>query len=202
MHYLISAIVEKLQLELRSVTIAAVQTSKLIKTMLPTISQASRKGPVLDLACGSGRNGIYLVKQGHSVVFADHRQEVLDEVSHALEGNELATFWAVNLEHPGCNPLAGHSFAAILVFRYLHRPLFASLKASVQPGGLIVYETFTIDQPRFGRPSNPNFLLRRGELEDIFSNWDILHSFEGVTRSETGGRDQAIAQIVARKPYD
>ncbi len=184
----------------RSVTIVAVQTSNLIKTMLPAISQASRNGPVLDLACGSGRNGIYLIKQGQPVVFADRRQAVLDDIAQDLEGNELATFWAVNLEHPGCNPLAGHSFAAILVFRYLHRPLFAPLKASVKPRGLVVYETFTIDQPRFGRPSNPNFLLRPGELEDTFSNWNILHSFEGVTRSETGGRDQAIAQIVARKP--
>ena len=183
-----------------SVTIVAVQTSNLIKTMLPAISQAGRNGPVLDLACGSGRNGIYLIKQGQQVIFADRRQTVLDDIAQDLEGNELATFWAVDLEHPECNPLAGHSFAAVLAFRYLHRPLFAPLKASVQPGGLVVYETFTTDQPRFGRPSNPNFLLRPGELEDTFSNWTILHSFEGVTRSETGGRDQAIAQIVARKP--
>lgn len=176
------------------------QASNLIKTMLPTISQAGRNGPVLDLACGSGRNGIYLIKQGQPVVFADRQQAALDDIAQALEGNELATFWAVDLEHPGCNPLAGRSFAAILVFRYLHRPLFAPLKASVKPGGLVVYETFTIDQPRFGRPSNPKFLLRPGELEDTFSNWNILHSFEGITRSETGGRNQAIAQIVARKP--
>jgi tellurite methyltransferase len=184
---------------LRSVTIASVQTSNLIKTMLPAISQAGRSGPVLDLACGSGRNGIYLVKQGQPVVFADRRQAVLDDIAQELEGNELASYWAVDLEQPECNPLAKNSFAAILAFRYLHRPLFASLKASVQPGGLVVYETFTTSQPRFGRPSNPDFLLRPGELEDTFSNWNILHSFEGVTRSETGGRDQAIAQIVARK---
>jgi tellurite methyltransferase len=176
------------------------QPSDLIKTQLPAISQAGRKGPVLDLACGSGRNGMYLLKQGQQVVFADRRQAVLDGIAQELKGNKLATFWTVDLEHPDSDPLAGQSFAAIVVFRYLHRPLFDSLKASVQPGGLVVYETFTTDQPRFGRPNNPDFLLRPGELEGTFSNWKTLHSFEGVTRSETGEREQAIAQIVARKP--
>ena len=169
--------------------------------MLPAILQVGSNGPVLDLACGSGRNGSYLIKQGLPVVFADRRQAVLNDIAQDLEGNELATFWAVDLEGSECNPLAGHSFSVVLGFRYLHRPLFTPLKAAVQPRGLVIYETFTIDQPRFGRPHNPNFLLRSGELENVFSNWDILHSFEGVTRSETGsGSDQAIAQIVARKP--
>jgi tellurite methyltransferase len=176
------------------------QPSDLIKTQLPAVSQAGRKGPVLDLACGSGRNGMYLLKQGQQVIFADRRQAALDNIAQELKGNRLAMFWTVDLEHPDSDPLAGQSFAAIVVFRYLHRPLFDSLKASVQPGGLVVYETFTTDQPRFGRPNNPDFLLRPGELEGTFSNWNTLHSFEGVTRSETGDREQAIAQIVARKP--
>jgi hypothetical protein len=76
----------------------------------------------------------------------------------------------------------------------------AAIKDSVQPGGLVVYETFTVDQPRFGRPSNPNFLLRPGELENTFYNWEILHSFEGVAISASSGQEQAIAQVVARKP--
>lgn len=168
--------------------------------MMPAISRAGRNGPVLDLACGSGRNGIYLIKQGQPVIFADRRQAVLDDIAQDLKDNELATFWAVDLEQADTNPFAEHSFAAILAFRYLHRPLFPALKASVKPGGLVVYETFTMCQPRFGRPSNPSFLLRPGELENTFSDWNILYRFEGVTRSETGGQDQAIAQIVARKP--
>jgi SAM-dependent methyltransferase len=109
-----------------SVTIVSVQTSNLIKTMLPAISQAGQNGPVLDLACGSGRNGIYLIKQGQPVVFADRRQAALDHIAQDLEGNELATFWAINLEHPGSNPFAGHSFAAILAFRYLQAVIRSS----------------------------------------------------------------------------
>ena len=76
----------------------------------------------------------------------------------------------------------------------------AAIKESVQPGGLVVYETYTVEQPRFGRPTNPDFLLRPGELQDTFCNWETIYSFEGVSISETGGKEQAIAQIVTRKP--
>jgi len=168
--------------------------------MLPAILQAGQAGPVLDLACGNGRNGICLVKQGLSVVFADRQQAKLDEIARELPGNELATFWTVDLEIPGCNPLAGHAFASILVFRYLHRPLMGAIRDAITPGGLVVYETYTVDQPRFGRPCNPDFLLRAGELEDTFHDWEVIHSFEGVTLSESSGREQAIARLVARKP--
>jgi tellurite methyltransferase len=178
----------------------AVQVSNLIINTLQAIQQAGHTGPVLDLACGNGRNGIYLVSQGQSVVFADRQQAKLDEIARKLQGNELATFWAVDFEETGCNPLTGHSYASILVFRYLHRPLMAAIKDSVQPGGLVIYETFTADQPRFGRPSNANFLLQPGELEEIFQGWEILHSFEGLSISELSGQQQAIAQIVARRP--
>ena len=176
------------------------QVSRLIRQSLPEIRETARHGTILDLACGSGRNGIYLVKQGLSVIFADRRQAALDDSARALPGTELATLRAVDLEQTSCNPLAGQSFATILVFRYLHHPLLAAIKDSVQPGGLLVYETFTVDQPRFGRPNHPDYLLRPGELEDTFSNWDIRYSFEGVSECETSGRDQAIARIVARKP--
>lgn len=176
------------------------ESSRLILSTLQTIRQTDCNGPVLDLACGSGRNGIYLVNQGQSVVFADRQQVKLDEIARELQGNKLATYWAVDLEESGHNPLAGHSFAAILIFRYLHRPLMTAIKDAIQPGGLVVYETFTVDQPRFGRPSNPDFLLRAGELENTFHDWNIIYSFEGVAVSETSGREQAIAQLVARKP--
>ena len=76
----------------------------------------------------------------------------------------------------------------------------SAIKRSVQPGGLVIYETFTVDQPRFGRPSNANFLLQPGELEETFKGWEILHSFEGLSISELSGQQQAIAQIVARRP--
>lgn len=179
---------------------ARVKASKLVSTLSPIIAETSCDSPVLDLACGSGRNGLYLLDLGLSVVFADRQQSQLDEIASQCESNKRARIWAVDLEQPEGNPLAGRFFAAILVFRYLYRPLMKAIRESIQPGGLIVYETFTTEQPNYGRPSNPDFLLQPGELQETFAGWELLHSFEGISVCETSGREQAIAQIVARKP--
>ena len=176
------------------------QASNLVSKLSGIISETSCNSPVLDLACGSGRNGLHLLDLGLSVVFADREQSKLDEVSSHCHDSKRATFWAIDLEQTQGNPLAGRSFASILVFRYLHRPLMTAIRESIQPGGLIVYETFTTQQTHYGRPNNPDFLLQTGELEATFAGWELLHSFEGVTVCETSEREQAIAQIVARKP--
>lgn len=181
---------------------APMQASTLVKQTLPDIREAGLSGPVLDLACGKGRNGLYLVTQGQHVVFADRQQALLDKLATDLKTNPLADYWCVDFEAHGRNPLEGLSFCAILVFRYLHRPLLPAIKRAVRPGGLIIYETFTVDQPRFGRPTNPDFLLRAGELKDCFQGWQILHEFEGPSTSESSGQQQAIAQIVARRPIE
>ena len=98
-------------------------------------------------------------------------------------------------------PLHEKHFAAVMVFRYLHRPLFEQIKAAIVPGGMIIYETFTEQQAQFGRPKNPDFLLKPTELEGLFADWRILHSFEGVVNtSQHNNTQQAIAQIVAIKP--
>ena len=178
------------------------QASHLIKQTLPTILESGFTEQVLDLACGSGRNGLYLVARGQSVTFADRQQDALNDVSKYLQDNRLARYWCVDFEGAESDPLKGLSFSVILVFRYLHRPLMPAIKRAVHPGGLVIYETYTVNQPRFGRPTNPDFLLQSGELETIFDGWEILHRFEGQSISESSGQQQAIAQIVARRPTD
>jgi tellurite methyltransferase len=84
-----------------------------------------------------------------------------------------------------------------MVFRYLHRPLIEQIKAAVVPNGLVIYKTFTLGQAELGRPKNPDFLLKEGELAEYFSDWKIIHYFEGTTVSNTGNHNQAIAQVVA-----
>ena len=96
--------------------------------------------------------------------------------------------------------LDAETFGAILVFRYLHRPLLAGIKEAVIPGGLVIYETFTVEQAKIGRPRNPDFLLQLGELRDCFREWDILHYFEGIEHDPASGQPRAIARIVAEKP--
>lgn len=163
-----------------------------------------KQGTVLDLACGSGRNGLYLIENGIPVTFADVNSSAIEQIKqHAstVNNKSYANFWLADFEQENETPLADKNFAAIMVFRYLHRPLFKQIKQAILPNGLIIYETFTTEQVQFGRPKNPDFLLIAGELADIFSDWIVLHSFEGIIESADDNRTkQAVAQIVARKP--
>lgn len=178
------------------------QSSPLLETCLDDLLGLSSKGPVLDLACGGGRNGLYLLSRGVPVVFADIRADALEQISEALagQGPTSVELWQVDLEDAGSSPLAGRLFSAIMVFRYLHRPLMPSIRDAICPGGLLIYETFTVEQPNYGRPKNPDFLLQPGELLQCFGDWQVLHSFEGIEGSGKPGEKRAIAQIVARKP--
>jgi len=153
--------------------------------------------PVLDLACGTGRSGLKLAKRDIPVIFADRSATALAEVEQRLSKAKLpGRIWLVDLEQTDINPFDGQFFSAIICFRYLHRPLFPDLLNAVEPGGLVIYETFTTGNRRFGRPNNPDFLLEPGELKTWFQNWEILHYYEGVQHKP----DRVIAQIVARKP--
>ena len=154
-------------------------------------------GPVLDLACGEGSNGLYLARRGLVVEFWDRSRKQVSRVTQKAEGEGLSVKGrTVNLELPGLNPLEGHAFGAILVFRYLHRPLFPWLKKSIAKDGLLMYETFTTDQATFGRPKNPDYLLQPGELRSWFKDWTIIHEFEGFEKMPP----RAIAQLLCRKP--
>ncbi len=170
---------------------------KLLQDHLDLLTGLDRSSPVLDLACGSGRNGLVLSQQGVSVVFADRSVADLDQINRQLTENDWpGRTWQVDLEQPGSEPLAGLQFSSIIGFRYLHRPIFPALLKAVIPGGLVVYETFTTGNRRFGRPNNPDFLLKPGELKTIFRDWQIIFYFEGDLQNP----DRSVAQLVARKP--
>lgn len=167
---------------------------------------AARLGPILDLACGTGRNGLQLIENNLPVIFADISAEALLQIERSLAEEPYrihassATLWPVDFEQPGNIPLEGRMFGAIVAYHYLHRPLFESIKQAVCPGGMVIYETFTVDQPQYGRPKTPDFLLHHGELQDYFCDWTILHTFEGVVAKSGGTGSKAIAQLVAEKP--
>jgi tellurite methyltransferase len=153
-------------------------------------------GPILDLACGDCRNGIYLAKHRLPVVCCDRSPETLNHARDlATDHHVNVECWEKDLELEGVNPLPEEFYGGVLVFRYLHRPLLDCIKKSLKQGGLLVYETFTHEQPRFGKPHNPNYLLRAGELLQWFDGWEIIHYFEGIQKNPL----RAVAQIVCRK---
>jgi len=174
------------------------EPAELLKNHLNLFTGSDLPGPVLDLACGSGRNGLFLAEHGLDVIFYDRNREKLDLIEKTARARKLkVSTQAVDLESGRTDFLPADFFGAVIVFRYLHRPLIPALKESVRSRGLIVYETFTLKQAKIGKPSNPDFLLQDNELKTWFGDWEIIHYFEGGKSSPP----QYVAQIIARKKH-
>jgi len=123
---------------------------------------ATRDSSVLDVACGSGRHSRFAVGQGHRVVALDRDADALASF------DDLCGVRTVQADIESAEwPLVGQKFDVVIVTNYLHRPLFDVLLDSVAESGLLIYETFARGNERFGRPSNPAFLLESGELLDV-----------------------------------
>ncbi len=168
----------------------------LLVRFAPLFLEGPLCGPVLDLACGTGENGLYLARLGVPVVLADKSASALAVArSSAAKSGLEVELWQVDLES-GDNPLPADHYRGVIVFHYLHRPLIRPLREAVRDNGLVIYETFTTRQPKYGRPHNPHYLLKPGELASWFSDWEVLHYYEGLLKSPT----RAVAQIVCRKP--
>ena len=170
-------------------------------TFSPLLSQfsglfAPKGKPILDLACGSGRNGLYLHEQGLPIQFIDKNEVQITALQ--IEKQIAAEHCFILDLESGKQVLTPNSYQGILVFRYLHRPLITQIKAAIEPGGIIIYETFTVANRQFGRPHRDAFLLQQDELKSMFEGWQCLHYFEGIKHNP----DRAIAQIVCQKPFE
>ncbi|MCB9886842.1 MAG: class I SAM-dependent methyltransferase [Planctomycetes bacterium] len=117
-------------------------------------------GEVLDLAAGSGRHTLLFLARGHAVTAVDRDVSALRQLAH-----DRLTVLDADLENAPW-PLPGRTFAGVVVSNYLWRPLLPTIVAAVATGGVLLYETFAVGNERFGRPRNPDFLLRPGELLD------------------------------------
>jgi tellurite methyltransferase len=171
--------------------------SKFLLDHWQLLYEARPSAPVLDLACGEGHNGLFLASRGFRVVLCDVSPEALNRARMTAEALGIeANFWLIDLEQAGPSPLKREAYAALLVFRYLHRPLMGPIKDALVHGGLLFYETYTVGQPKFGKPRNPDHLLNPGELLGWFAEWETPTYFEG----ELHCPDRAMAQLVARKP--
>jgi SAM-dependent methyltransferase len=151
------------------------------------------KGRVLDLAMGSGRNTIYLAQQGFDVEGVDISPEV---VSTALElaqkANVAIRVKITDLE--GNYRIEQAAYDVIICFNYLQRSLITQIKDGLREGGVVVYETFIVDQVQFGEPHNPDYLLKYNELLKMFHDFRCLRYREGIIAGT-----QAIASILAQK---
>lgn len=133
-------------------------------------------GRVLDVACGAGRHSRLFLGRGHPVVALDRDISRLGD----LPQREKLRAIEADLESGGPWPLGDESFAGIVVANYLHRPLFPIFLHRLEPGGVLIYETFAKGNERFGKPSNPAFLLDDGELLEIVRGKLHVVAYEAV----------------------
>lgn len=160
-------------------------------------------GEVLDLACGSGRHARHLQALGHAVVAVDRDPAALA----AAAGPGIVTS-EIDLEREGDGgaawPFGPGRFAGIVVTNYLHRPLFAGMVGSLAPNGVLVYETFADGNAAFGKPSNPDFLLKPGELLEMAKQYGLrVIAFEdGIVNQPKQAMVQRICAVKAEFPRE
>lgn len=152
-------------------------------------------GRTLDLAMGCGRNAVFLALRGFDVEGVDISPEaVAGALKAAYRAGVLLSVRVLDLEADTC-PISHRAYDVIICFNYLHRPLIPCIKQGLRRRGVVVYETFTEDQAQFGRPRNPDHLLKHNELLHFFDDFRCLRYHEGVI-----GGDRAVAGIIAEKP--
>ncbi len=154
------------------------------------------EGKVLDIACGMGRNAIFLAEQGFAVTAVDMSEVALGflDTEARRRGLEIK-IQHIDLETLPVLPVG--PFDLLLNFFYLHRPLLPLELARVRPGGVAVFRTFSsAGSDQFG-PIRQDICLYPGELLEVFNGWEILLHEEGLEPSAKGG---SLAGIVARKP--
>lgn len=153
-------------------------------------------GKVLDVAAGSGRNARWLAQQGYQVEAVDINAAALSSM-HGVANIQTRQ---ADLE-TGPWPYSKQQFDAIVVCRYLHRPLLKLLPASLKPGGILVYETFMQGQQAYGRPHNADFLLNDEELLHVYAAQLSVLAFEqGSFSSSPGGPVAMLQRLCARAP--
>jgi SAM-dependent methyltransferase len=144
-------------------------------------ARVSRGGRVLDLAAGSGRHSRWLAAQGFKVLAVDRDAGALA----GLSGTPGLDTRLMELEGADW-PLAGLCFAGIVVANYLYRPRLGLLATMLEPGGVLLYETFACGHERLGRPRNPDYLLQPGELLDVFMGPLRLVAYEHLLDVSSG----------------
>ena len=151
------------------------------------------KGRVLDVAMGSGRNAIYLARLGFAVEGADISPEAVNAVLESAEDAGI-TIRAQVADLEGNYYIEKGAYDAIICFNYLQRSLVPQIRDGLRKGGIVVYETFIVDQVQFGKPKNPDYLLKHNELLEMFAELRCLRYREGVFEGP-----RAIASIIAQR---
>lgn len=154
---------------------------------------------MVDLACGRGRHSLHLARGGTRVIGLDRNPDHLRELGVAASREELAVATArCDLETGDGIPLVPGRCGAILVFRFLYRPLAEAIEAALAPGGVLLFETFALPHRRTGRgPRREAFYLASEELLRLFPHLEVIAFEQGEDADDPPDITQ---RLCARKP--
>jgi dihydroneopterin aldolase len=164
------------------------------------------KGRALDVAAGKGRNSLHLLRHGMTVEALDRDEAALGTLLATAQAHGFSglTTRVLNLEEHPENPpdLGREQYDVIVVFFYLFRPLFAPIMQALKPGGMLVYETFLIDNYfRHHHPRRWEFCLAHNELLRLTSSLRVLHYDEGEHQDGSAAASPFTARLIAQKPF-
>jgi tellurite methyltransferase len=180
------------------------EPAEFVRELLPLLPL----GPALDLACGTGRHALLLASRQQAVTAVDSSDVALEILAKRAQASHYAVsrieraarlahrqhgiqIWHANLEEVN---LPSQAFSVVVCVNYLQRSLFAQIERALIPGGVLLFETFTVAQLEFaGGPRNPRYLLESGELRTAFPA--LRNLFYRELRAGKG-----IASLIARKP--
>ena len=163
------------------------------------------KGKVLDVAAGRGRHSLFLASRGFLVEAVDRDESALAHLFTSAQHHvsTSVTTRTLDLEQPApyVPDLGKDVYDVILVFFFLHRPLFPAIMRALKPGGVLVYETFTTDNHVYHQhPKRREFCLSSNELLHLTSPLHVLHYDEGAHVDGNGVNSIYTAQLLAHKP--
>jgi tellurite methyltransferase len=161
--------------------------------MLPLLP---RGGLALDVAAGRGRNSIPIARAGMRVVAPDFSEVAMRTLAEIARAERLP-IWPVLADFDKF-ALRDQSFDAIINVNFLDRALFPEFARALKPGGILLAETFLIDQAEFGHPNNPRFMLQHYELRELVARLELLRYREGLVTYPDGSRAWR-ASAVARR---
>lgn len=155
------------------------------------------RGLALDVAAGCGRHSLLMAREGMRVVAVDRSEADLQLLQEAGRKEHLA-LWSVVADLTSCPILAGR-YDAIVNVNFLERGLFPALKRALKIGGVLIVDTFLVDQAALGHPRNPRYLLDRYELMELLSGLEVLRYREGLTVYADGGKAWRASALASRR---
>ncbi len=160
-----------------------------------TLLSGAPEMTALDVACGAGRNALFLADNGFAVTGVERNEEAIATLQKGADDMGVTVqITPTDLEQEGATLPTG--FGVVCVSYYLYRPLLSAIREAVMPGGFVLYESFLIDQhERWGHPRRADFAWGHNEMLHAFDGFRIHHYAEVVDAAD----ESAVSRIVAQR---